>query len=601
MNIFVLFPVWLGLFFCLCASNVSAETSPLKIAKQKWWEASSKNFTIISNTSRKRTLKLLDDLERFRNVVGHFTTARLDENDRPLTVFAVKGLTAYAGLMEGIDSYKSFGGMFFERLEGDYAVIRADNKKYSTGILYHEYTHFLTSLNPNVVIPYWYQEGIAEYLELVTFKSGEVHLGRPNEDHLYWLNNMNWMPIEELLKKKFVKDKKSNEFYQMYSQSWLFVHYLTSDEKRRLQLLKYLEQERLGVGVERAFTTAFGVSFSEMDKTLKNYRRRKGYSFWRLQIEPDYSMDSAIVKKLDASEILVHFGRFLFQAQKLGEKSSKYFALAKEKNSKNAEALAGVAFTSYQEDIENAANLIRESIDLDASNTWVNYVKGKIDKELINVNYSTRYESVPAKEINSVIRAFQVALDGDEYIPALYELSGLYWDMGEPDQALELLEAASSYAPSNMSINERLAQFYVSTGKVVSAYSIIDRMLNKAHIHDKRRKSIRSWSERMMQSVPSRSKSEVLETMQAAKLDLLRSVEEWMNEKDLSELTIEFISTINPDGTLADLELKNTDITDSNVVDSIVGVLKKLDFGTAQVKKQRFGYKFTFALSNVDS
>ncbi|MFL0810484.1 MAG: collagenase [Agarilytica sp.] len=586
----------ISIFFFLLAvffsSATFSEISPKKIERLKWWEVSSNNFTIISNGGKKRAVDLLRELEKFRSVVESFTNVRLAKDDRPLTVFAVKGNTAYSALMESIDSYKSFGGMYFERLEGDYAVVKLSNKKRSIEILFHEYVHYLTFLNPNVVIPYWYQEGIAVYLSLVTFDSKYVHLGQPDPGRLYQLNNMGWMPIEELLKKKFVKDKESDEFHQIYSQSWLFIHYLASNEERKQQLTNFLLYQKQGLNVDTSFRSAFGVEYEEMDRVLTDYRRRRGFTYYKLPLDQELKDISVGVERLSKSASLVHVGRFLSQVVRQNEKATRYFTLASEREETNAAAYAGMAYSVFRDDILAASEYAATGMEVGRTDIWVNYIYGKVEIARLKEVYGERLDGAPTKELNNVVRSLQIAMEGNEYIPALVELADLYWALGTNQQVLALLESASSYMPASFDINERLVRTYVREGRINDAYKIVDRMLNKAHINDKQKESIGGWVSDVMKDVPKRSPKSVTSVFESQKESIFENLKAWMENSDLAMAEVFISGVIASNGTFNNVRVYKSDFDNSDIISEVIEMLSSLDFGKQEVKETPLRYKF---------
>ncbi len=593
-----LFRYFLVVLVFTFSGQLHAFVSPEKLEKYKWWKASTDNFVIITNSSQKKAKTLAVELEKFRSVVGLITNAKLSSDDPPLTVFAVKGNKPYDAVMGSISDYKEFGGMFFQGLEGNYSVVRMKHSSNPVETLYHEYVHYLTFLNPNVVIPYWYSEGVADYLSLVKFgKKNTVDIGLPDHHHLYRLNQMKWRPIEDIIKKKVVVDKKSDEFYQMYSQSWLLVHYLLSDEERKSNLKKYLMLRKEGKSIDSAFDEAFGVSFDDLDLALKKYKKQPTLYYVKLTLGRPIHEGDIKVQRMELDNLHVYFGRFLSQRLGQVEAGNAHFNRAVELNPQSASGHAGLALLEYEKDLEVAKQHINTALLQSQNDPWVNFIAGKVKGyELFELEGSSG-KYTPAK-FNEMVAHYQKAMDSNEYIPTVFELAKVYYKINKRSAALDLLEAVTTHAPTNHYINQLLANVYVNLGRINDAYAVIDQMLRKNHLSDSYIESVNKWVPKLMKGVANRDYENLRGEFERVKIKVLRESEDFLKKAGMDVAEIEFQVMITAAGYVDSLEVIKSDITDPDYIERMKGILSKSDFGKREVKKTMVRYKYKIILED---
>jgi tetratricopeptide (TPR) repeat protein len=248
-------------------------------AKENWLNVSSKNFTLVSNTNEKQTVRVATMLEQFRH-----TIATLLPNTNISTVLPTKVI-----LFDNHASFRPFkpkykgkirddvGGYFFKSGDQSYIALTTDaGGEQFYEVIFHEYQHFVIGNNLRKA-PLWLNEGLAEYYSTFKPRDGgrQVLIGSPIGRHIGILRNKVFIPLSKLV----AVDDKSPEYNEgsragvFYAESWAFVHYLMLADggKHRPQLSMFLNLLNNGKPVEDNFKQAFQKDFEAMESDLLNY------------------------------------------------------------------------------------------------------------------------------------------------------------------------------------------------------------------------------------------------------------------------------------------------------------------------------------------
>jgi tetratricopeptide (TPR) repeat protein len=129
--------------------------------------------------------------------------------------------------------------------------------------LYHEAVHqFMTLLTPRHP-PYWYNEGIAEYMGAIKVKDGRVlEKGITLRDRLPYL--LQAIDVKADLTFEKIMNETPREFYSgnvglKYAQAWAMIHFFYEFEKGRYKPLieEYFESLRSGKTPRESYDTVF--------------------------------------------------------------------------------------------------------------------------------------------------------------------------------------------------------------------------------------------------------------------------------------------------------------------------------------------------------
>ena len=243
------------------------------IEGQGWLRGSSTHFEVLSNVSAVQTLETVENLERFRSLVIGVTTARDIESVVPTRIY----LLDRPGQLGQLTGDYWIGGLMLSTLEGNYILVDASgDAALALSVVYHEYVHFLLSNEGAFHYPWWYNEGIADYLSTARFEGGRVLVGRPHPARARSLVRGRKIPLARVMQSGIAGRHTSPWIGMAYAEAWGLVHYLNHGfsqgfPDRRGQASEYVRLLNREVPPAEAATTAFGVGFAELERELWSY------------------------------------------------------------------------------------------------------------------------------------------------------------------------------------------------------------------------------------------------------------------------------------------------------------------------------------------
>jgi tetratricopeptide (TPR) repeat protein len=146
--------------------------------------------------------------------------------------------------------------------------------------LYHEQFHQFTTLMVKHPLPYWFNEGIAEYMGAITIKDGKVvERGRMLKDRLKGLQMSLAMGFSLPFEKIMMETPR--EFYSgpvgfKYAQAWSMVHFFFEHEKGKYRdlILKYFHGLRSGRTSRQAYEEVFKAGAADLQKEWTEYVKK---------------------------------------------------------------------------------------------------------------------------------------------------------------------------------------------------------------------------------------------------------------------------------------------------------------------------------------
>ncbi|HEY7911394.1 MAG TPA: tetratricopeptide repeat protein [Blastocatellia bacterium] len=347
-------------------------------AKDRWINVTTKNFNIVSNASDGETRELALKLEQFHMIFSVIFNLR-DTNPVPVTVMVFKNddsFTPFKPLRNGKpDRYIS--GYFQRGDDENIIALNLDaNEEHPMSVIFHEYTHLLTSKS-SYDYPLWLKEGLAELYSTFRVRNKEVTLGMPIASHVYLLRQRKLMPIAEMFgvghgSPAYNEADKKGIFY---AQSWALAHYLMYGDKsaRRPQMVEFIKLLVKGLDQQRAFTEAFKMDLATAEKELRRYVGNHSYSnliYTLSSTEGEKNMD---LRPLAESEAISYLGNLMLRTGRL-EEAEYHFKRAAALDPALARPCEGLGFLALRRNqYEEAAKQFEQAVARDSKNHLAHY------------------------------------------------------------------------------------------------------------------------------------------------------------------------------------------------------------------------------------
>lgn len=278
---------------------------------REWKRVRMGDFEAVGNASAGDMAKMLSGLACFRGAfVSMFPSLRL-ASPVPTVTLLFKDAAAFDRFKPRDEKGRreeNVGGYFISDDDVNLMVLPVQAwGDAGMAIVFHEYAHYLTSLNM-ARLPTWLSEGISEFYS--TFepegdqKGGVV--GRAPVWRLRVLRSSTLLPLDQMLGNdsagKLVRDRGTVGLF--YAQAWALVHYLTlaREGKEQHRISNYLEAVRGGMAIEPAFRQTFGTTFRGMQDELERYLRRPAIPAIRVSERRDVAEAKPVVEILSEAE-----------------------------------------------------------------------------------------------------------------------------------------------------------------------------------------------------------------------------------------------------------------------------------------------------------
>ena len=257
---------------------------------ESWIEIRSPHFVIVTNGSDKQGRNVAAQFERMR-VVFHTALPNLSiDTFAPITVVAVKDDKSFRALEPEAYLAKGslrLGGYFIHSTEKNYVLARLDPAyEHPYSIIYHEYTHMLTS-RASEYMPLWLNEGIAEFYENTDIHDKDVSLGQASVQNLQLLREHRLLPLAQL----FAIGHDSPYYHEQdkgsifYAESWVLTHYLMINDfkSKGHRISDYLDLLSKKTDPMTAATTAFG-DLGQLQKGLEAYVGQFVFQYFKMPL-----------------------------------------------------------------------------------------------------------------------------------------------------------------------------------------------------------------------------------------------------------------------------------------------------------------------------
>src|SRR5688572_5468045 len=156
------------------------------LADDRWIEARTDNFRLLSNASERTTFKIGAKLEQLQQLLATAFGGDV-QSAVPTHIYVFKDEASIAPFKIGSNGKPdSIAGYYVGTLSGHFLAIDASASEEPFRTVYHEFVHYFVN-NNLPYIPLWLNEGLAEYHSTLRVKGTRVDLGLPIHEHRYWL------------------------------------------------------------------------------------------------------------------------------------------------------------------------------------------------------------------------------------------------------------------------------------------------------------------------------------------------------------------------------------------------------------------------------
>ncbi|HEX8383747.1 MAG TPA: hypothetical protein VF592_10265 [Sphingomonas sp.] len=254
-------------------------------ARAEWLKASSRHFTIYSNTNMAEITALATRLERVDGALRRLfsTVATEDAGASPVTVFVVDDLAAIRRLVRA----GGVAGFYLGRADGAVAFTPRRGEGSGPGalepqiVLFHEYAHHFLLSNSSVAYPAWFSEGYAEFAATARITEDAVTVGGAAQHRAWGLFAPNELSLETLFAPPARMSLQQRD--QLYGRGWLLTHYLLIDPARQASLRRYIVALNSGIPSLKAATDAFG-DLGQLNRDLGRYLNARRLSAYMIPV-----------------------------------------------------------------------------------------------------------------------------------------------------------------------------------------------------------------------------------------------------------------------------------------------------------------------------
>lgn len=246
---------------------------------QKWLEARTPHFRVLSTASERETRDVAQQFEVYRAALlralgGGNSAAAAAGLELPINVY----LIGQDGLFKEYSSFKERPAYFLNGYDGAHIVMRAGGGQEAWGTIYHEYVHYhVKRVAPDLAYPLWVNEGLATCYGETHVEPTRVVFGTASPHALRELMERSRMRMRQLMSIGHGSEeyREGIEVPRFYASSWFVTYYLMiASPTRGRQLPEYLGRLRAGQPAEDAFQAAFKTTPEGLDQELDDYMKQ---------------------------------------------------------------------------------------------------------------------------------------------------------------------------------------------------------------------------------------------------------------------------------------------------------------------------------------
>lgn len=438
-----------------------------------WGAVATPHFEILTDAALERGAEIAVSLELFRSVFARLAPALELASPAPTTIIAFRDESSYAPYKSRADAADSrILGQFLSHPDGNYLTLDAGTRLVgSFAVIYHEYVHYFVRHNfPGV--PLWLNEGLAEYYSTFAVEDGVVHVGRPVDRHVRFLERDPDFSLYRLLE----VTRESSDYHEgdkagrFYAVSWALVHFLLSGgDARADQIADFLLALQAGGDAGEAFEEAFDTRLGRLEEELRACVAAGDFpqasfkvSDLGAQMETRSFPERGADTLFHLGDLLVHMGR--------REEAERHFRRALDLDPRHPEALAGLALLRDLDGRYGEAEVLYRDAVARSRDPLVPLLYGRHLLQRVQAGDGEASELAPAAR---AALASAIDLDADfAEAHALYGLAHLL-DDADPAPGIVALTKAHAWLPERHDVTFHLLQLYLKDEDFAGAERVL--------------------------------------------------------------------------------------------------------------------------------
>lgn len=472
------------------ASVAPGLTAQTDLVEERWQQAQSEHFTVLSQQSARQTERFARDLEYWRQAA-----AALMPGPAPLPAAAVPN---YVFVFDRLEDFRHFTvgadtAFFYPTPRANFMALVANDPE-SLRMARHHYSHFLLRNFADLRLPRWFEEGLSAYLGRIDASAGgfrfEQYSARNNEimaqisamltmDRL--LYNTAALASPRVIQ---IANLKAESLYY-----YLRHGYVDRDfPDRREQLDAYLQLLLAGRNHRFAYDRSFDVTTDELDAELERFLLQSGRP--RVTVEIELTAPTVIpAAPVPASEVTLSLGELALNGAR-PEVAELFFRHSIDAGEATARSYSGLGDAlrfqgssgPAREDQEIAA-LFEKALSMAPDDLFIVLDYGEYWEAELQDCDKTWSPARRGPIMNQIQTSFRKALgmapDNAEANLALgqfYLMTGQDWQAGQ-----QFHERAFALLPGDTFIMEQAAKYAIAAGDYDRAEALIDEIAQPIH------------------------------------------------------------------------------------------------------------------------
>lgn len=486
------------LLMCLVGSRSFAQ---LELREQRWFQAQTEHFTLISRQSSRQTERLAQTLESWRRQAAlQFPyTKQLPEAAVPNLVFVFDNAEDLAWF-----TYVDASAFFNPSPRANFlAFVAGDEDSLQLGL--HHYSHFLIRNFSPLQLPRWYEEGLATFVARLRTDGEDVSFEQYSASNNGALARVSGsFSMDRLLyRDQALASPRVIQIANLKAEAlFYYLQYGFGVEgfaDRRRQLQGYLDYLLEGRRPRFAFDQSFDVTTEQLDEELQAFLLQDVRP--RVDIVPASGRQNApiSIERLDQNQVDLLLAELALNSGR-PEIAEQFFRSSVESGQAVARSFSGLGDAlRFQAEVSGEAD--NDAGDQASDQSIAAYFQQALDMAtddpMILLDYGEYWEAelldcekqYPNAQRQRIIadiqqsfgRALASLPDSPEAnlaMAQLYLLEGLSWQDGRAYQ-----QAAFELLPADSFIMEQAVRYAIEAGDFVRAEQLIDEMAQPIHFY----------------------------------------------------------------------------------------------------------------------